>query len=149
MAAFFLVRFRLHEASRQEVNAEQHTDHKPGKIDQASGSASEKTSQLGDAPIWSSNPRLEQVGPFRRGNPPTHLLEICHTLCMIFSVLGFILAMVGVLCYAWAMLPVSSQVLCTVSIGVCLSASVIAIFLPQNISVFAPIHVVDVSGKSP
>ena len=149
MAAFFLVRFRLHEASRQEVKAEHPADHKTDHPDQAAGSVSEKNPKPGDAPIWSANPQLDQVGPLRRGKPPTHLLEICHTLCMIFSVLGFILAMVGVLCYAWAMLPVSSQVLCTVSIGVCLSTSVIAIFLPQSVSLFAPVHVVDGPEQSP
>lgn len=155
MAAFFLVRFRLHEANRQEHKAE-HSAGQNGapsaqpdrKANDGAESNSDKTSQTVEPPIWSSNPQLEQVGPFRRGKPPTHLLEACHTLCMIFAVLGFILAMVGVLCYVWAMLPRSSQVLSTVAIGVCLIASTAAILLPQSFSLLAPVHVIDNPGPT-
>jgi hypothetical protein len=150
LAAFFLVRFRLREASRQEHKAEQ--SDKNGK-DRKDGKASDddhkesKTPPAGGnpSPIFSSNPQLEQVGPFRRGQPPTNLLEACHTLCMLLSVLGFIMAMVGVLCYTWAMLPRSSGILSSACIGFCVIAAVAAIFMPQSMSLFAPVHVVEPS----
>ena len=133
-AAFFLVRSRVKEASRQELKVEikeavhrsnGHSNGNPLDTSQAHDSSGlpegVDVSQLSGAeldqlkeqvlnqPIFSADPRLEAVGPFRRGKPPTHLLESCHTLCMLLSVLGFIMAMVGVLCYGWAMLPRSSS----------------------------------------
>ncbi|KIP11348.1 hypothetical protein PHLGIDRAFT_124988 [Phlebiopsis gigantea 11061_1 CR5-6] len=146
IAAFFLVRFRLHEASRQEHEIEAQADHNAAPV-RGEGGTSESKLRSSDTAIWSANPQLEQVGPFRKGKPPTHLLETCHTLCMVFSVLGFILALVGVVCYAWAMLPVSSQILCTVTIGLCLVVSTVALFMPPGHSLFAPSHAID--GATP
>jgi hypothetical protein len=102
-----------------------------------------------DPPIFSSDPQLEAVGPFRRGTPPTHLLESCHTLCMLLAVAGFVMAMVGVLCYVWAMLPASSCVLASACVGVCVVAAVLAIFLPQNVSLFSPSYVIDTPSPGP
>ena len=158
VAAFFLVRFRLHEASKQEhkqehMLAEQQAAHKavydpdPSDEKPANGDAAEHKPALHapPPPIFSSNPHLEQVGPLRRGQPPTHLLEACHTVCMLISVLGFAMAMIGVLCYVWEMLPRSSGVLSTVCIGFCVTAAGVAICMPQSLSVFAPVHVTEPS----
>ncbi|THH28910.1 hypothetical protein EUX98_g5292 [Antrodiella citrinella] len=68
-AAFFLIRYRLREAKREESKVEE-------------GSPEKSTDSHN---IFSANPHLEPFGPFHRGNPPTHLLENCHTLCMWLS----------------------------------------------------------------
>lgn len=142
VAAFFLVRFRVHEADQKEKVAEEKLENgSPGPEDHKL----EHAQKIVVSEVWSSNPRLEQVGPLRRGNPPTHLLENCHTLCMILSVVGFVLVMVGIMCYVWAMLPRSSIVLSTVAIGLSIIASGVALTLPENMSLFYPSHVVDSS----
>ncbi len=46
--------------------------------------------------ILSSNPHLEEVGPFKRWEPPTHLLDHCHTLCLWLAMMGFSLSFAGV-----------------------------------------------------
>ena len=168
VAAFFLVRFRVNEASRQELKVEikeaiersnggdkSKNDDAPDASNIAEKLKHIDPEQLGhidpsqlknfdiDPPIFSSNPEIEAVGPFRRGKPPLHLLEACHTLCMLLSVVGFIMAMVGVLCYVWAMLPSSSRILSTTCLGVCIVSSLLAIFLPQGISLLSPSYVAD------
>lgn len=134
VAAFFLVRFRVHEASRQEHKAEHKLE---------AGAHRDTKSPSAPPGIWSSNPRLEQVGPLRRGSPPTHLLESCHTLCMVLAAVGFVLAMAGILCYVWACLPTSSIVLSTVAITLSLLAATAALVLPENVSMLYPVHVVE------
>ena len=59
------------------------------------------------------------------------------------SVVGFALAMVGIVCYVWAMLPRSSIILSMVAIGLSLIASLGALVLPQDFTLFSPSHVVD------
>lgn len=115
LAAFFLVRYRLKEAKREELKVEL--------------GVTPNASQSGEAPVWTSDPHLEQVGPFRRGKPPTHLLEHCHSICMWLAAVGFILALTGVLCYSWAMLPRSAGIFASVVMAVCWIACAGAIFL--------------------
>jgi hypothetical protein len=141
VAAFFLVRFRVHEANRKEEVVEQKLENgsAPGPEDHKLEPA-QTIMPLPYMSIWSANPQLEQVGPLRKGKPPTHLLENCHTLCMILSVAGFVLAMIGTICYIWAMLPRSSKILSTVTIGVSIFASTGALTLPQSFSPLSPSH---------
>ncbi|EJF65165.1 hypothetical protein DICSQDRAFT_177821 [Dichomitus squalens LYAD-421 SS1] len=139
LAAFFLIRFKLTAAVREEHKVESGLASGAasgagvcvGKgAEPASGSRNSTTSS--DPPIWSSNPHLEQVGPFRRGQPPTHLLDHCHSLCMWLSAVGFVLALVGVLAFAWSRLALSGGVFASVCMAVCLSTGVAAIFWPAS-----------------
>lgn len=82
-----------------------------------------------EPPIWSSDPHLEQVGPFHR-NPPTHLLSRCHSLCILLAAVGFVLALMGIMCYAWSRFPASVSVFATVCMGFCISSAVLIIFGP-------------------
>lgn len=92
LAAFFLIRYKLTIAKREERKAESGLANgaveSTGSVDapngggSASGEASRTTTSSSMDPIWSSNPHLEQVGPFRRGQALTHLLDHCHSLCM-------------------------------------------------------------------
>lgn len=115
IAAFFLVHFRLNEAAREELKVEQ--------------GGSVKSADYETVPhIISTNPHLEPVGPFRKGHPPTHLLERCHTISMILALVGFILAMIGVMCYVWFSLPTSAGIASTLCVSVCVVASLVAVF---------------------
>ncbi|KAF9061818.1 hypothetical protein BDP27DRAFT_1337620 [Rhodocollybia butyracea] len=160
-ASFFLVRFKVQEAKREERQVEaadsshQHTPTPPTPkasvlIDRAAHSitrspkstgfdddrnetlTNEKRRLRSQTPpgIWSSDPRLVQIGPFQR-QPPVNLLSRCHTLCLITTALGFIFAIVGVLCYSWENQATSVAIVTSVSIGLCLISSVM-IVIPQN-----------------
>lgn len=83
---------------------------------------------VGTPSTWTMNPHIERAGPFHGGSP-TRLLEYCHTLCIWFSLVGFILALVGGLCYSWARLPQSASIVASVCLAVCWSASSCAVLL--------------------
>ncbi|KAJ7668673.1 hypothetical protein DFH06DRAFT_1182248 [Mycena polygramma] len=115
MAAFFLVRYNLKEAKEEqrEVN--------PG--------AASPTSPLSSrTPVWSTNPHLEQVGPFSK-KPPTHLLSRCHNLCILLTFVGFFLALLGIVAFAWGQNPVSVGVVTSVSTLACFVGAA-WVFLP-------------------
>ncbi|EPT00459.1 hypothetical protein FOMPIDRAFT_1049779 [Fomitopsis schrenkii] len=95
LAAFFLVRYRLHEAAKQEVQLE--LQDTPGTPD-----SDAKTSVL--MKDW----HMEEVGPFGGGRPPIHLLKYLHILCMWLSLAGFALALAGALCFTWEQLTISA-----------------------------------------
>lgn len=127
-AAFFLIRYKLSMAKREERKVELGHIH-PHEDLQNRGVTIETSS---NSSVWSSNPHLEQVGPFRRGQPPTHLLDHCHSLCMWLSAVGFVLAMVGVMCFVWSRLSKSASIFASVCVGVCLVSGVGAIFWPAS-----------------
>ena len=106
-AAFFLVRYRLKEATRAELKAEE-------------GVKSDSMHSDSHSRIFTSNPHLEPFGPFRRGQPPTQLLENCHALCMWLAAVGFVLAITGVVCFTWALLPGSVSIFASTCMGICL-----------------------------
>ena len=135
LAAFFLIRYKLTVARREERKVEFGLSDSTvnGGSDSSNtepGSQSRSSTTSSDPPIWSSNPHLEQVGPFRRGRPPTHLLDHCHSLCMWLSVVGFVFALVGVLCFAWSRLALGGGIVASICIGTCLVAGVAAVFWP-------------------
>ncbi|OCH90610.1 hypothetical protein OBBRIDRAFT_793166 [Obba rivulosa] len=125
LAAFFLIRYRLREVTREEVKIESGITPISSHSQLADGA---KTSGA----IWSSRPQLEAVGPFRRGTPPTHLLDHCHTLCMWLAAVGFVLAMAGVLCFAWARLPRSGSIFASVCMGICCVAGVTGVLFVKH-----------------
>ncbi|KAI0795155.1 hypothetical protein C8Q75DRAFT_749126 [Abortiporus biennis] len=103
-ASFFLVRYRLKEATPNEVNI-----------------LSDKNEPV------STNPHLETVGLFRQGHAPFRLLEYCHSLCMLLTAIGFILALSGVICFAWARFPVAVSIFASICAGTCSLFSIIAV----------------------
>ncbi|KZT72252.1 hypothetical protein DAEQUDRAFT_809150 [Daedalea quercina L-15889] len=114
LAAFFLVRYRLKEATKAEIKIE--TGITPTSTDgnvKASG-------------IFTTNPHLEEIGPFRRGGPPTRLLEHLHALCMWLAVVGFALALAGALAYTWSRLSRSAGIFASTCLGVAWLAAVAA-----------------------
>jgi hypothetical protein len=153
IAAFFLVRFRVHEATHEEVKAElgvtsaTSDSHKeqPGtdsneNAENGHGTADNSVGNFpttaANVPIFSTNPHLEQVGPFSKHEPPIVLLDHCHLLCMFLSMIGFVLAMLGIMCYVWARLPLSARVVSSAFGGFSIALGFAAIFVPTS---FAPI----------
>ncbi|KAI0943881.1 hypothetical protein AcV7_001846 [Taiwanofungus camphoratus] len=59
---------------------------------------------------------------------PVALLSRCHTLAVWMAVLGFILAVIGILAYAWAATPKSISIFSTACLGGCLLAGVFAVW---------------------
>ncbi|KAH9942260.1 uncharacterized protein BXZ73DRAFT_87906 [Epithele typhae] len=129
LAAFFLIRYKLATAKREERKVESGLESSAITPSSSTGPSRSATGQT-DPPIWSANPHLEQVGPFRRGQPPTHLLDHCHSLCMWLSIMGFFFALVGVLCFAWSRLALSGGIFASVCMGICLVTGVAAVFWP-------------------
>ncbi|KAI0717468.1 hypothetical protein C8Q72DRAFT_891508 [Fomitopsis betulina] len=116
LAAFFLVRYRLREATKQEIKIE-------------TGLTPDSSSPELKTGVLSTNPHLEEMGPFRRGGPPTHLLEHLHTLCMWLALVGFVLALAGALCYAWARLSRSASIFASACMAVSWAAAFLAFFV--------------------
>src|SRR6266576_6052182 len=118
-AAFFLVNYKVHEAKKEEVQAEGGIFvETPLDIFEAVPDpmlqrpkvfkALPKRVATNSPPIWSTNPHLIQVGPFR-GQPPTDILGRCHSLSVFLATVGFVLAVVGIGCFAWARQPQSAR----------------------------------------
>ena len=81
--------------------------------------------------IWSTNPHLVQVGPFQ-GKPSIELLSRCHALCVFLAFLGFLLAVMGLLSFAWDRLPLSIGISASVAMGFCLIAGVLILIFPSG-----------------
>ncbi|KII95640.1 hypothetical protein PLICRDRAFT_170264 [Plicaturopsis crispa FD-325 SS-3] len=145
LASFYLIRYKLHVAKKEEIKAENPDKivspmtnspqdiEKEGEQKQAgwmsSTSKNERPySPASEPPIWSSNPHLVQVGPFQR-DPPTDLLSRCHSLCVFVSAIGFVLMMTAILTFAWARLPSEVSGFASASLGLCLVAGVLIIFV--------------------
>lgn len=155
LASFVLVRYKLEEAKKEEAKAEghlpspshtqsQHTLPHPltrrkqstksqaqpdveKTADQTPGLQRVRSPSMYSDPVYSCNPRLEQVYGFTK-HPPTDLMRRCHGLCIFLATVGFALALMGTVCYAWAVQPTSVAVFSTAIMGLCLvSAAVVLI----------------------
>ena len=85
----------------------------------------------GDQIIWSTNPHLVQVGPFQR-QPPILLLARSHSLCVFLAFVGFVLALMGTISFAWDRLPLSVSVFATSSMAFCVVAGALILFVPST-----------------
>ncbi|KAN0081326.1 hypothetical protein V8E55_008950 [Tylopilus felleus] len=151
MGAFFLIRYKLKEASRDEMLAEgmvnsplagsvfkdiesnptvlrQTVTNNGAQLGLQNGTPPEQNKKKGsypvEPPILARNPHLEQVGPFRL-NVSSHLLSRTHALCVSLAVAGFILAIVGIICYAWASQPTEVSIFASVCLGGAILAMII------------------------
>ncbi|KAJ7270028.1 hypothetical protein B0H12DRAFT_1094100 [Mycena haematopus] len=113
MGAFFLVRYNLKEAKKEEKQA---------GVDPSSKNTSSKNSFTSSYQSVSANPYLEQIGPFNR-KPPTHLLSRCHNLCILLTFIGFALALLGIVSFAWVQNPISVGIVTSVSTAICFGAA--------------------------
>ena len=148
LGAFFLIRYKLEVAEHDQDEVEQEMVDSPtsissdpekrgSSVSQASGlrtnNAGGRVRVKTDPPenpiIWSTNPRLVQVGPFQR-KPPIELLSRCHSLCVFLTFLGFILAIMGLMSFAWDRLPLSIGIAASVAMGFCLTAGASILVFP-------------------
>lgn len=146
LASFVLVRYKLDEAKKEEAKVEGHAPssslplpHRQQSQRSQTQPDAEKSATHGhsnsfqrspstySAPVKSCNPRLEQVYGFTK-HPPTDLMRRCHGLCIALATVGFVLALMGTVCYAWAVQPVGVAVFSSAVMGVCLlSAAMVLI----------------------
>ncbi|KAF8178658.1 hypothetical protein K438DRAFT_1270542 [Mycena galopus ATCC 62051] len=131
MGAFFLVRYNLKEAKEEE----REVGLAPGPTSSPISSRNLRRpwtdNSVGDGvqmtPVWTTNPHLEQVGPFHK-NPPTHLLSRCHNFCILLTFVGFALALVGIVSYAWVFNPISVGIITSLSTVSCFGGAVWVFF---------------------
>jgi len=146
LGAFFLIRYKLEVAERDEEEIEQEMVDSPISIssdpekrasstsqarttNNARGRVRVKTGSPENPIVWSTNPRLVQVGPFKT-KAPTLLLSRCHSLCVFLTFLGFLLAIMGLMSFAWDRLPLSIGIGASVALGVCLIAGTSILVFP-------------------
>ena len=146
LGAFFLIRYKLAVAQHDEDEAEHEIVDSPTSISsdpekrasvtiQASGLRTSngrgrvRVRTDDNQIIWTTNPHLVQVGPFQ-GKPSTELLSRCHALCVFLTFLGLLLAVTGLMSFAWDRLPLSIGISASVAMGFCLIAGALILFLP-------------------
>ena len=157
LAAFCLIRYKLTVAQKEEEEIEENLvkSPKPMSLNDPEKARGFQTTPYaddlrtvrrpvrvnsrlsGDKVIWSTNPRLEQVGPFQ-GPPPTELLARCHSLCVFLSFLGFLFALVGSISFTWDKLPLSISISTSIATILCLVAAILIIIVPST----KPSHIV-------
>ena len=134
----------MHEARKEKAEAEgdpfvetpldifevavDPTPHRPGMIKAQPRPIAIKKKV--DRPLWSSNPHLVQVGPFR-GKPPANILGRCHSLSVFLATVGFVLAMTGIGCFAWARQTQSVKIFTTAWIAICVTLGVGILIVPD------------------
>ena len=162
LAAFLLVRYKVIVATHEERQVERHIHHKDKGDPPTSKSfdgmnrterAAHDVLSAGvdinrntdpvpgmirifsrhdpDRSVYSKNPHIVQVGLFD-SYPPTHLLNRCHNLCIFLTVLGFVLALTGILCFAWDRLPLSVGISTSFFMAVCLIAGLYVLLKPET-----------------
>jgi len=155
LGAFFLVQYKLLVAEHDEDEAKQEM----GMVDSptsisgdpeksvsptsvhASGMRTDRGRASGrvrvnpgfpeNQTIWSTNPRLVQVGPFNQV-PPTELLARCNSLCVFLTFLGFLFAIMGLISFAWDRLPQSIGISASVAMGFCLITGALILIVPST-----------------
>ncbi len=145
LAAFFLVNYRVHEAKKEEAEAEGDTfvetpldifevaiDPTPQHPKVFKGQPkSIATQKKVDRRLRSSNPYLAQVGPFHRKQPPANILGRCHSLSVFLATAGFVLAMGGIACLAWTRQTQSVRVFTLILIAICVTLGVGILIVPD------------------
>lgn len=146
IGAFFLIQYKLIAAQKEEDQAEDTSP--PSAISDDVEKMDSPTSDdlrtdpirrrvkvnpphIVDQIIWPFNPQLIQVGPFQRP-PPTLLLSRCHLLCVLLSFLGFILALMGLMAFAWDRLPLNASIFSSICMGLCLVLAILIVIIPST-----------------
>jgi hypothetical protein len=149
LGAFFLVRYKLEVAERDEEEAQEELVDSPLSVSSDPIKRRFSTSQVSGLPrankargrvrvstgspenpiVWSTNPRLVQVGPFKT-KAPTDLLSRCHSLCVSLTFLGFLLGIMGLMSFSWDRLPMSIGIGASISMSVCFIAGISIFVFP-------------------
>ncbi|KAF8554256.1 hypothetical protein OG21DRAFT_1412899, partial [Imleria badia] len=111
LGAFLLISYKLREATREEMIVE--------GIALVESPLTKSTNGLipMEPPIFSANPHIEQVVPFMSNISSHQLLSRTHAICVFLAALGFVLALVGIICYSWALQPNAVSIFASVCLG--------------------------------
>ena len=72
------------------------------------------------SPVFSTNPHIEQVTSFASNLMSHRVLNRTHAVCIFLAAVGFVLAIVGILCYSWALAPKSVGIFTSACLGLAL-----------------------------
>jgi len=127
---------KLTEAKREEAKEEGKSerdkskskskayDDGNGNDDENRGGNENGNGSGGNGQLWSSNPHIEQAPYFYHSpsssRPPSSLLQKTHSIAILTATLGFILSIVGMLCYTWSQQARSVGIFSSAVVGGCL-----------------------------
>ena len=69
------------------------------------------------SPVFSTNPHIEQVTSFASNLTSHRVLNRTHAVCIFLAAVGFVLAIIGILCYSWALAPRSVGIFTSACLG--------------------------------
>ena len=69
------------------------------------------------SPVFSANPHIERVASFASNLTSHRVLNRTHTVCVFLAVVGFVLAIIDILCYSWALAPKSVGIFTSACFG--------------------------------
>ncbi|KAK2463115.1 hypothetical protein APHAL10511_004770 [Amanita phalloides] len=143
MASFLLIDYRIHE-TETELPRGVPSDKGIYVNNQKHG-----RSISVDIPTTSANPRVVQVGPFKRLKPPLHLIGRCHSLCVTLASTGILLAFIGACCFAWTSSQHSVSIFASICIGMCMVLCVLVVGLYDTQSIVIKESVAPINPKIP
>jgi hypothetical protein len=119
LASFFLINYKVHVAKKEEKKAEGQPA-SPSNTSSPDDSHSEKplSKQAPKRETASYGYSVSQYGWSKNSQPPLHLLQRCHALCMILSIVGFALAIIATITFSWSRQTQSVSIFVTVCFGV-------------------------------
>lgn len=99
---------------RQEIHA-----FHPQPIDRSSSIPEHTRVFIPPPRVFSTNPHIESFNSFHTRKPPMALLEHAYALSISMAAVGFVLVVVGIVCWAWSQLPGSVAIASTAAVGIC------------------------------
>ena len=85
-------------------------------------------SNLVKPPVFSTIPHFEQVTSFASNITSHRVLNRTHAVCIFLAAVGFVLAIIGILCYSWALAPKSVGIFTSACLGFALLTTLILPF---------------------
>ena len=80
------------------------------------------------SPVFSTNPHIEQVTSFTSNITSHRVLNRTHAVCIFLAAVGFVLAIIGILCYSWALAPRSVGIFTSACLGFALLTTLVLPF---------------------
>jgi magnesium-transporting ATPase (P-type) len=115
IGAFVLVTYKLkeekQEQEKQDVEKHSHL----------------QTRHFDSDGIWSTNPRLEQVGSVRQQAPPIELLKAAHNIAIATAFVGFVFIVVGIMCSVWSQQSRAVSIFSSATLAMCILVSLVIV----------------------
>jgi len=115
IGAFVLVTYKLKEEKQEQEkqDVEKHNHLQARHIDSDG--------------IWSTNPRLEQVGSVRQQAPPVELLKAAHNIAIATAFVGFVFIVVGIMCSVWSQQSRAVSIFSSATLAMCILVSLVIV----------------------